>query len=70
MAKVYAGDPVACPAEQRIVHDLVYMGRTRIEGRKQRSLEYRCGACGEFIRKDALQSATQGSLEVEVTANA
>lgn len=58
MVKVYAEDPVKCIAEGRITHDLVYLGTTRSEGRSQRTLEYRCRACGEFIKKDELQKAT------------
>ena len=60
MPKIYAASSVLCEAPGRHVHELVYMGQFRNErGVLQRSLEYRCAACGEFIKKIELQEATQ-----------
>jgi len=57
---VYSKSPIECtvPAEGRSAHVLVYQGKTMVNGRLQRSQEYRCDACGQFIRKDKLQEAT------------
>lgn len=60
LAKIYAKDAVKCEAEGRTTHALVYSGTAVLaDGRKQRSHEYRCSACGEFIRKEDLQEQTQ-----------
>ena len=60
MAKVYADNPVRCTAEGVDLHRLTYMGQVRdTRGQLQRSLEYRCSSCGEFISKQKLQEATQ-----------
>ena len=60
MEKVYADSAVGCtvPQEGRKAHVLVYQGKVMKDGRLQRSLEYRCSACGEFIKKSDLQEAT------------
>lgn len=58
MAKTYAVSPTECPTEGRRFHSLVYQGKVTRDGRLQRSLEYRCDACGEFISKADLQEAT------------
>ena len=60
MGKNYAADAVKCDAEGRTTHTLVYSGTAVLaDGRKQRSHEYRCSECGEFIRKEDLQEETQ-----------
>ena len=60
MAKIYSDDAVKCDAEGRNTHTLVYSGTAVMaDGRRQRSHEYRCSACGYFIRKEDLQEATQ-----------
>jgi len=56
--KVYADSPTDCKEEGAKFHDLVYQGKVNIDGRLQRSQEYRCRRCGEFIKKQELQEAT------------
>lgn len=62
MEKFYSDDPVKCTATGVDLHQLTYMGQIRdSRGQLQRSLEYRCSACGEFISKKDLQEATQNA---------
>ena len=61
MPKQYADIPTECSSKDVGFHDLVYQGKTTQNGRLQRSLEYRCQACGQFITKAALQEATNVS---------
>jgi len=58
MAKEYALSPTDCTTEGFRFHVMTYMGKTMVDGRLQRSQEYRCDNCGEFIRKSDLQEAT------------
>lgn len=58
MAKVYADSPTECTTEGIRFHQMVYMGKAMVDGRLQRSQEYRCTECGEFIKKQSLQEAT------------
>lgn len=56
--KTYAKSPTDCITEGWTFHELVYQGKVTKDGRLQRSLEYRCNSCGEFITKLDLQEAT------------
>lgn len=58
MPKVYSKSATECPTEGQKFHVLVYQGKVTKDGRLQRSLEYRCETCGEYIPKAALQEAT------------
>jgi len=58
MRKVFAESPTDCTTEGQRFHTLVYGGKAMRDGRLQRSQEYRCEACGEYITKSDLQEAT------------
>lgn len=58
MPKTYAKSAASCTKNDGGFHVLVYQGKTMLNGRLQRSLEYRCDLCGEFITKPDLQEAT------------
>jgi len=61
MPKVYADSPTDCTTEGQRFHILIYGGKTMVNGRLQRSQEYRCESCGEHIKKQDLQEATNGA---------
>jgi len=58
MRKTYAESPTDCITEGQRFHDLVYQGKVTRDGRLQRSQEYRCETCGQYITKADLQEAT------------
>jgi len=61
MPKVMAKSPTLCAVEGQHFHSLVYGGKVTRDGRLQRSQEYRCEVCGEYISKVALQEATNNA---------